>query len=189
MMSEKFLEDIKNKFGDAVINTLTTGGDFTVIVKNTHAIDVLRFLNDVSGYKQLTDLTVVDYSKHKKGWECDERFAIVYHLASFGDGFKRIRVKTPVAEEKPEIKTACELWRAADWLEREAFDMYGINFIGHPDLRRLLMYEEFEGHPLRKDYDYKKEQPLIELRESDEPTPAELNDHVQHPVKLKRDKK
>ena len=72
-----------------------------------------------------------------------------------------MRVKAGVEERAPEIATIVSLWPAADWLEREVWDMYGIRFTGHPDLRRLLLYEEFQGHPLRKDYAKEKRQPLV----------------------------
>jgi NADH-quinone oxidoreductase subunit C len=74
---------------------------------------------------------------------------------------RRLRVKARVAERAAEIATLCELWPSANWMEREVWDLYGIRFVGHPDLRRILLYEEFEGHPLRKDYPKEKRQPLV----------------------------
>ncbi len=97
------------------------------------------------------------------------RFAVVYHFFSTAHKH-RLRLVVPVEEapmeEGPdkttsEVDSLTDLWRAADWLEREVWDMFGIVFRGHPDLKRILMYEEFEGHPLRKDYPVKKRQPLI----------------------------
>jgi NADH-quinone oxidoreductase subunit C len=75
-----------------------------------------------------------------------------------------LRVKVPVAEEDPVVDSLTELWKGADWLEREVWDMFGIRFRGHPDLRRILLYEQFEGFPLRKDYPVNQRQPLIEER-------------------------
>ena len=92
------------------------------------------------------------------------RFTVVYHFFSTAHKH-RLRLVVPVeeaAEEKPaEVDSLTDLWAGADWLEREVWDMFGITFRGHPDLKRILMYEEFEGHPLRKDYPVKKRQPLI----------------------------
>jgi NADH-quinone oxidoreductase subunit C len=102
----------------------------------------------------LIDLTAVDYLGQVP------RFELVYHLLSLRHGH-RVRIKARVAEEAPEIDTATPVWPAANWMEREVWDLYGIRFRGHPDPRRLLLYEEFEGHPLRKDYPKEKRQPLI----------------------------
>ncbi len=92
------------------------------------------------------------------------RFQVVYHLRSTKTG-KRLRLKAPVDEgdngENPEIDSVTSLWKSALWADRETWDMFGIKFRGHPDLRRILMYEEFVGHPLRKDYPKEKRQPLV----------------------------
>jgi NADH-quinone oxidoreductase subunit C len=92
------------------------------------------------------------------------RFQVVYHLRSSKTG-KRLRLKSPVDEgpngENPEIDSVSSLWKSAQWAERETWDMFGVRFRGHPDLRRILMYEEFVGHPLRKDYPKEKRQPLV----------------------------
>jgi len=93
----------------------------------------------------------------------EDRFEIVYHLLSI-PGLKRLRIKVALSEDKPEIDSATDLWTAANFLEREVWDMYGIKFRGHPDLRRILMYEEFQGHPLRKDYPVQAKQPRVPLR-------------------------
>jgi NADH-quinone oxidoreductase subunit C len=88
------------------------------------------------------------------------RFAVVYHFYSLTHKH-RLRLLVPLDEADAEVDTLTSLWAAANWLEREVWDMFGIRFRGHPDLKRILMYEEFEGHPLRKDYPVKKRQPLI----------------------------
>ena len=88
------------------------------------------------------------------------RFELVYHLYSLGRN-RRLRIKAGVSEASPEIDSLCELWPSANWMEREAWDLYGVRFRGHPDPRRLLLYEEFEGHPLRKDYPKERRQPLV----------------------------
>jgi NADH-quinone oxidoreductase subunit C len=90
----------------------------------------------------------------------DARFAVVYHFYSTVHKH-RLRLVIPVDEAAAEVDSLTSLWPGANWLEREAWDMFGIGFRGHPDLKRILMYQEFEGHPLRKDYPVKKRQPLI----------------------------
>ena len=103
----------------------------------------------------LMDLTAVDYLGVR-----EPRFEVVYHFYSLTHN-QRLRVCVPVAEMRPEVPSLYEHYKAADWFEREVWDLYGIRFNGHPDLRRLLLYEEFKGHPLRKDYRQKHRQPLI----------------------------
>jgi NADH-quinone oxidoreductase subunit C len=107
----------------------------------------------------LMDLTAVDYLKFP-GREDGPRFDVVYHLYSVAHNH-RLRLKVAVEQDEPSVPTATGLWPIANWLEREVWDMFGIRFEGHPDLRRLLLYEEFVGHPLRKDYPIERRQPLI----------------------------
>jgi len=98
------------------------------------------------------DVTAVDWQARKP------RFDVVYHLYSVKHNH-RLRIKVKVDEGQP-VPTATGLWHIADWMEREVWDLYGIKFAGHPNLKRILLYEEFKGHPLRKDYPYDKRQPL-----------------------------
>ena len=107
----------------------------------------------------LMDLTAVDYLKYP-GREDGPRFEVVYHLFSVGHNH-RLRLKVRVDEDDAQVPTAVDLWPIANWLEREVWDMFGVRFAGHPDPRRLLMYEEFVGHALRKDYPINRRQPLI----------------------------
>jgi NADH-quinone oxidoreductase subunit C len=143
---------------DAVLATHADHGDATASVRAERVLDVLRFLRDdpECRFDMLADLTAVD--RLQQG--ATPRFEVVYHLYSFPHN-RRVRVKAGVAEHACEIASAVPLWPAADWLEREVWDMYGIRFAGHPDLRRLLLYEEFQGHPLRKDYPKERRQPLV----------------------------
>ena len=106
----------------------------------------------------LIDVTAVDYLGRSP------RFEVVYQLFSLPHNH-RLRVKIRLAEEDPWVHSLADLWKSANWLEREVWDMFGIRFTGHPDLRRILMYEEFVGHPLRKDYPVGKRQPLTEERD------------------------
>lgn len=158
---------LKNTFGEGVISYHSDFGDDTILVSASQWLEVLRFLKGSPSlsFDYLVDLTCVDY----KGQ--DVRFEIVVHLLNFKTG-KRLRLKARVPEENPSIASISELWRSANWLEREVYDMFGVRFEGHPDLRRILLYEEFEGHPLRKDYPLKKSQPRVPLlapeREEDE---------------------
>jgi NADH-quinone oxidoreductase subunit C len=107
----------------------------------------------------LVDLTAVDYLDKRT-----PRFEVVYHLYSLSKNH-RLRVKIPVAGEDPVVDSLTPLWKGANWLEREVWDMFGIRFRGHPDLRRILLYEQFEGYPLRKDYPVNYRQPLVKERE------------------------
>ncbi len=138
----------------------------TVVVVAPDAIaDVLRFLRDDPelSYNALSDLTAVD-QREREG--C---FYVVYILLSHSRN-ARLIVKARIAQAPnddatPSLPTATGLWQAANWAEREVWDMFGIKFDGHPGLSRILMYEEFVGHPLRKDYPVGKRQPLVEERD------------------------
>jgi NADH-quinone oxidoreductase subunit C len=142
--------------GAALTATHANLGDATAVVDAARLVDVMRFLRDDAEcrFDMLTDVTAVDYLGE------EPRFEMVYHLYSVAKN-KRLRVKARVGEKSPEIATLCPLWPSANWMEREVWDLYGIRFLGHPDLRRILLYEEFEGHPLRKDYPKEKRQPLV----------------------------
>lgn len=144
------------RFPDAVRSTHAQHGDATVCVARERILDVLALLRDDAscGFEMLTDLTAVDYLGE------EPRFEVVYHLYSVARNH-RLRVKARVPADAPVIASACGLYASANWMEREAFDLYGIRFDGHPDLRRILLYDEFEGHPLRKDYPKTKRQPLV----------------------------
>ncbi len=107
-------------------------------------------------FEVLLDITAVDYLGRK-----EKRFELVYHLLSLSEKM-RLRIKVELGEGE-KIPTLSFLWKNANWLEREVYDMFGIEFQGHPDLRRILLYPEFKGHPLRKDYPLKKSQPRIKL--------------------------
>lgn len=141
---------------DAVHRTHAHCGDATAVVDRGRILEVLRFLRDdpECSFEMLADLTAVDYLPDRP------RFEMVYHLFSLSRK-QRVRVKARVPEDDPEIESAVSLWPAANWMEREVYDLYGIAFQDHPDLRRILLYEGFEGHPLRKDYPKERRQPLI----------------------------
>jgi NADH-quinone oxidoreductase subunit C len=137
-----------------------TRGQAVVVVERTHLAAALRFLRDdpQAACDLLADLSAVDYLGRTP------RFEVVYQLKSVAQGH-RLRVKVPVDESDPAVPTATTVWRSALWAEREVWDMFGIGFTGHPDLRRILMYPEFEGHPLRKDFPLDARQPLVPERD------------------------
>jgi NADH-quinone oxidoreductase subunit C len=162
-MSVLALERLKERFGDAVTATASAHGDEMATVDAARILEILRFLKE-DGETELdflTDLTCVDYLAYPPAGR-EPRFDVVYQLYSTSRKH-RLRIKAPLADEgeAPTIDSCVPLWPGAGWLEREVWDLYGIRFRGHPDLRRILLYEEFRGHPLRKDYPKEKRQPLI----------------------------
>lgn len=161
MHGEDILARLTARFGARVVQTQAQRGDHTVVVERAALPELLRFCLDDPAlrFDMLTDLTAVDYLKFP-GREDGPRFEVVYHLYSLPHNH-RVRIKVHVEEDDPVVPTAVPLWPIANWFEREVWDMFGIRFAGHPDLRRLLMYEEFHGHPLRKDYPVNRRQPLI----------------------------
>jgi NADH-quinone oxidoreductase subunit C len=161
MNGAEILARLGERFGAAVLETHTRLGDDTAVVDRAAISDVLAFSRDDPAlrFDLLMDLTAVDYLTYP-GREDGPRFEVVYHLYSVPHNH-RLRLKVPLDEDDPELPSAVPLWPIANWFEREVWDMFGIRFAGHPDLRRLLLYEEFEGHPLRKDYPVNRRQPLI----------------------------
>src|SRR5436190_6940025 len=136
--------ELKERFGDRVNETSTYLGQDFLVCKPEAAIAVLEYLKLEADFDYLVDITAVDWPQRP------ERFDVVYILYSFSRN-TRVRVKTYIADGyKPE--TAVGVHLAANWLEREVFDMFGIEFAGHPDMRRMLLPEEWVGYPLRKDY-------------------------------------
>jgi NADH-quinone oxidoreductase subunit C len=136
---------LKERFAASVLDCKEFRGEVTVTVKKESILEVLKCLRDDLRYNFLTDVTAVDYMGQ------DDRFMVVYHLYSIPNK-DRIRVKAPVTEADCSIDSATALWNTANWLERETFDLMGINFKNHPNLVRILMTDDWVGHPLRKDY-------------------------------------
>lgn len=161
MDGDVILAALRERFGDGVVETHAHRGDRTAVVTRASVTDVLRRCRDDDQleFDVLMDLTAVDYSRYP-GREDGPRFEVIYHLYSIRHNH-RLRVKVRVDEDDAVVPTAVGLWPIADWFEREVWDMFGIRFRGHPNLRRLLLYEEFVGHPLRKDYPINRRQPLI----------------------------
>ena len=183
-------EIIRSRFPEAVLGVHAYRGDQTVTLRREKLLEVARFLKEDAALQMnfLMDVAAVDYLTFDRppavrgafvssgiglrqpmnvpdeapwpGRATPERFEVVYHFFSLPLK-QRIRLKVPVPEAQPEVDSLTPLWASADWYEREVWDMYGIRFRGHPNLKRILMYESFEGHPLRKDYPVNKRQPLI----------------------------
>ena len=148
---KEIAEKIKEKFPDQVVDVAEFRDQVSVIVKRDQIVAMLRYLHDdpLLSFDHLQDLTAVDYLNKK-----DIRFEVVYNLYSIR--FRHnIRIRAQVPDNDPKISSVVPIWAGANWHERECFDMFGIVFAGHPDLRRILMPEDWEGHPLRKDYPLK----------------------------------
>jgi NADH-quinone oxidoreductase subunit C len=128
---------------DEVIDAL---GEVSIVVPRDAIVDVCRTLKEAHGFDLLADICGAD-----RGPEEDPRFVVNYHLFSTKH-FGRLRVKVRVSEDDARIHTVSHLWRTADWHERETYDLFGVVFENHPDLRRILLPSDFDGHALRKDY-------------------------------------
>lgn len=161
-MAQALVELIKRQFSDAVIETASQCGDETVTLDAARWREVATFLrsSQEADMNMLVDLTAVDFP------ERNPRFEVVAHLHSLNLGH-RLRLKARVGApdgSEASIASLTSVWASANWLERECWDMFGVTFEGHPDLRRILLYREFEGHPLRKDYPAARVQPLVPYR-------------------------
>lgn len=148
MKPEKIAEHIKIAFPDEVTEVVEFRGQFSVIVRKGLIKEILKFLRDHPelSFDFLSDLCGVDNLGRR-----EPRFQVVYHLYSI-EHRHRIRIKAEVPQDDCAISSAVGIWEGAEWHERECFDMFGIVFNEHPDLRRILLPEDWEGHPLRKDY-------------------------------------
>lgn len=149
------VKDLQGRFGEGAIRQqLTRDAIPTVWVGKDSAKDILRYLKDEvrDPYRMLYDLTAIDerLREHRDG-QPDSAFTLVYHLLSFTRN-SDVRVKVPLTDERPVVQSIVDIWQAANWYEREAWDMFGITFDGHPHLRRILMPPTWSGHPLRKEH-------------------------------------
>ncbi len=152
---------LKERFGGAILGEEVSAGQTAIYVKREAVEEVLRYLHDELGFDHLADLCGVDYLGWKGKKKKPERFEVVYNLYSIKNR-TFLRVKVPVPESDPWVPTVTGIWGVANWFERECYDMFGIKFKGHPDLRRLLMPEDWPGHPLRKDYPLELEEEWLE---------------------------
>ena len=154
MDSEQIAKMIEEKFSGQVLGTMTYAGQVSVMLRKDRIKDTCLYLRDEPLLKMdhLADLAAVDYSAYPG--DSGPRFEVVYNLISTVYRH-RIRLKVRLPEEDPRIDTVASVWHTANWHEREAYDLMGITFDGHPDLRRILLPEDWEGHPLRKEYPLK----------------------------------
>ena len=162
-MSQAVVDRLSTQFGERLLETSDAFGDHEVVVADKDWVEVAQFLKD-DGELQMDhfiDLTAIDRLEREGA-----RFDVLLLMRSSVNG-ARIRVRTRI-DEGQELGTLSSVWPAANWAEREVWDMFGIRFTGHPDLRRILLYEEFEGHPLRKDYPIDRTQPLVPYRDVEE---------------------
>jgi NADH-quinone oxidoreductase subunit C len=168
-VSQLVLDKLKAKFGEAILETHSDFGDDTAIVDPKEWRAVGKFLREdpALDFDLPVDLCGVDYPQRG---EAGQRMEVVLHLYSINK-HHRVRVKTRVGDEEmegAELDSLVSIWPGLNWLEREVYDMSGVHFRGHPDLRRILMYPEFEGHPLQKTYPADRTQPLVQYRTDDE---------------------
>ncbi|MFO7812638.1 MAG: NADH-quinone oxidoreductase subunit C [Pelovirga sp.] len=139
------VEKLKAKFSSEINDIVEFRGETTVTVKKEKIVDICTFMRDTGGYNLLCDLCSVDYLGQAP------RYMVVYNLYNITTK-ERIRLKAPVEEQVAQIDTVSTVWGTANWMERECWDLMGIDFVGHPDQRRILMPADWVGHPLRKDY-------------------------------------
>ena len=144
MNSQQAMEKVQARFGAVISHPLEFRGEFTVIVPREKIVEICQFLKEC-GFDMLTDLSGVD------NYGENPRFEVAYHLYSIAQRC-RLRLKVKLDEDEMFLDTVTGVWRTADWHEREAYDMFGIRFRGHPDLKRILMWEGYPHYPLRKDF-------------------------------------
>ena len=148
---ESLVQSLKSRFADIVGSVSEFRNETTVYIKKENILDVLGFIKSDFDFTFLAELTAIDLLEIKA-----PRYEVVYILHRFGVNHEeniRIRIKAQVSAEDMTIESVTSIWKGADWLEREVYDMFGIEFAGHPDLRRILMPEDYEPYPLRKDFD------------------------------------
>ncbi|MEK7766145.1 MAG: NADH-quinone oxidoreductase subunit C [bacterium] len=180
MAGHSVLEQLQAQFPTA-IRRPRPDGDFLILSLSRDDLHpVVGFLKAAQGlnYALLMDVTAVDYLRYPAEIRPADlgtaRFAVVYTLVSL-EIPTRIRLRVPLEEADAVVDSLADLYGAANWLEREVWDMFGIRFRGHPNLTRILMYDQFEGHPLRKDYPLMKRQPLVPREEWLKPEVPPLN--------------
>lgn len=157
----KVINLFKEKFSEVIVDSHEQHGDETILVKKESLFEILKFAKENENLKfdSMMDICGVDYLGQTP------RFEVVYHLYSIALNH-RIRIKVRVSEEDCVVPSVISLWKSADWFERETWEMFGVKFEGHPELKPLLLFEGFEGHPLRKDYPIEKRQKIPEPLEN-----------------------
>lgn len=148
MPNNAIVSKLDEHFGAGVIAVTEFRSDTRITCPAERCHDCLKWLKDACGFDMLVDITAVDYSEYSGA---RDRYGVVYLLANT-ETAERLTVKVYLNDPDPELRSAVTIWSGANWLEREVYDMFGIRFTGHPDLRRVLMPDEFTAYPLRKDY-------------------------------------
>jgi NADH-quinone oxidoreductase subunit C len=148
-LDNELVQKLKARFGGAIREAALDRKQAIVTIAADQLREISRYCRDEEKFDMLVDLTAVDWPKREK------RFDLILILYSFAKN-ERVRLKAHAGETEP-VPSVCEIWPAANWLERECYDMFGIVFEGHPDLKRILMPDEWQGYPLRKDYDILKQ--------------------------------
>jgi len=161
-MSQRVIERLQAQFGERIVQTSNFRGDDMALINPDSWVEVATFVKTDAecALTHFTDLTAVDYPEREPELP---RFDVILCARSL-EKRQRVILKTRIADGQS-LPTLTKVWAGADWAEREVFDMFGIKFEGHPDLRRILLYEEFVGFPLRKDYPIDRTQPLVPYRE------------------------
>ncbi|MHB8851756.1 MAG: NADH-quinone oxidoreductase subunit C [Ignavibacteriaceae bacterium] len=146
-LKDLIIQKLNDKFKDIKLEVVEYRNELTILFDKQNIVDVCKFLKDDDDlqFRLCEDITAIDWAKTKN------RFTVVYHIFSLKNNF-RLSLKSNVDESDCSIDSVSSVWRTANWEEREVYDMYGIKFNNHPDLRRMYMPEEFEYHPLRKDF-------------------------------------
>jgi NADH-quinone oxidoreductase subunit C len=172
-MAKKLIDIVEREFSDEVLDSHSERGQDTVTIKRERLVEIMEFLrhDEATRLDFLRLVTGVDYLRRQP------RFEVVYILYSTTHKHM-LTVRVPVEEDDCNVPTIKGVFGTAGWFEREVWDFYGIVFEGHPDLRRVLNYEEFEGHPLRKDYPKQKGQPRIELLDRERDSVEEFEQFV-----------
>lgn len=162
-MAQKVLDALQKKFGDTITATENNHGDEVAYVKRDKLVEVATYLRDDKAMAFDSPVFVTCIDRMGNDPENDYRFVVCYQLRSLQHRH-RIRLKVELKEDDVKLPSLMGVWPGLNWQERETFDMYGIKFEGHEDLRRIYLYEEFVGYPLRKDYPKEKRQPLVRRR-------------------------
>ncbi len=146
-LKDLIIQKLNDKFKDIKLEVVEYRNELTILFDKQNVVDVCKFLKDDDDlqFRLCEDITAIDWAKTKN------RFTVVYHIFSLKNNF-RLSLKSNIDESDCSIDSVSSVWRTANWEEREVYDMYGIKFNNHPDLRRMYMPEEFEYHPLRKDF-------------------------------------
>jgi NADH-quinone oxidoreductase subunit C len=176
MTTNEIHERLTARFGEGVAPQAEAKLDPWVVVPRERLVEVCRFLKETPGleFDYCEDLTALDWPKR-------EVIEVVYHLLSLRNRHA-VKLKVEAPRAAPEVPTLVEVWKTANWFEREVYDLFGVTFTGHPDLRRIMLPDDWVGHPLRKDYqeaggwhgiDNVRENPLVELKRLDDKARAE----------------